>query len=203
MTVGRACKVLTLFLLLLCAGWIAGFVCYVDSVSSYVEPVIDESIEPTEAIVVLTGGSERLPAGLNLLRAGKAKKLLVSGVHPGIKLGSLLAHEQADAELKECCIVLGHEADNTLGNAVEASAFMRQEHFSSLRLVTANYHMARSLLLFGDAMPSIKIIPHPVLPDSVDMDFWWRKPGTLSLLSFEYTKLIFAWVRSLVGVDYA
>jgi len=197
MTFARFACVCALTLLLLLIGGGAGFLCFVQTVSAYNEPAINDQLEATEAVVVLTGGSERLSVGLNVLRAGKAQKLLISGVHPGVKVGAVLAHDQTDDSLKECCIVLGHEADNTIGNANETLAFMRAQGFHSLRLVTANYHMPRSLSLFSREMPDIKIIPTPVAPDSVDLSSWWHRSGTLSLLAVEYTKFLFAWVRQL------
>ena len=44
----------------------------------------------TDAIVVLTGGSLRLPSGIALLREGKGDKLFVSGVNQGVNLEDLL-----------------------------------------------------------------------------------------------------------------
>ena len=41
---------------------------------------------PTDAVVVLTGGPLRVQAGLAVLEAGQARKLLVSGVHPSVEI---------------------------------------------------------------------------------------------------------------------
>src|ERR1700736_5683632 len=86
--------------------------------------------------------------------------------------GSQGAHEWA-----HCCVVLGHRAVDTLGNAGETAQWMRQQGFHSLRLVTAWYHMRRSLLEFELAMPEIEIVPHPVFPDQVAHEHWWARPG--------------------------
>lgn len=177
--------------ILLAAVWLAGFFLFVGRVTAYSEPVIDEEIVATDAVVVLTGGSERLAAGLNLLRAGKAKKLLVSGVYPAVKTGELLRREELSQELIDCCVVLGRAADNTFGNATETEAFLKKEGFRTLRLVTAHYHMPRSLYLFNKMMPAVRIYLYPVSPDSVALDFWWRSPGTLSLLAYEYCKYLY------------
>ena len=68
---------------------------------------------PTDAIVVLTGGRLRLESGLALLADGKAKKLFISGVNPRVERDVLLRSLGPAAEREACCIVLGHEADNT------------------------------------------------------------------------------------------
>ncbi|MGH7123420.1 MAG: YdcF family protein, partial [Stellaceae bacterium] len=125
---------------------------------------VDDTDTATDAIVVLTGGSQRVQTGLQLLTAGKAKKLFVSGVYHGTDVTALLHAQSQSPDAVQCCIVLGHAADNTYGNALETAAWMRQEGYRSLRLVTANYHMRRAQLEFARAMPEARIIPHPVFP---------------------------------------
>jgi uncharacterized SAM-binding protein YcdF (DUF218 family) len=150
---------------------------------------------PTDAIVVLTGGSERLDAGLFLLRRKMARKLFVSGVYRSVDVTELLRLSRQKPEELECCVVLGHTADNTAGNAVETAAWMRAEGYHSLRLVTANYHMRRSLAEFRHAMPDAVIVPHPVFPDKVKQGQWWLWPGTAHLIALEYTKYLAAQLR--------
>lgn len=149
----------------------------------------------TDAIVVLTGGAERIDTGLALLAEGRAGKLFVSGVYRGVDVALLLRlARNAPADL-ECCIVLGYEADNTEGNARETATWMQAERFGSLRLVTASYHMPRSLLEFRAAMPEIVLVPHPVHPARFRLDDWWRFPGTASLILAEYHKYLLARAR--------
>ena len=152
--------------------------------------------EPTDAIVVLTGGPLRLKEGLTLLSEARGKKLFVSGVNPDVDMGELLrVAGQAPAEFA-CCVALGYAADNTAGNAVETRKWMDEEGYRSLRLVTASYHMRRSLLEFHRAMPDIRIIPHPVFPDQFKRDEWWQWPGTLALIVQEYHKYLAALARA-------
>jgi len=128
--------------------WLGGFVWFVGS-SLWVR--VDRA-SPTDAIVVLTGGKMRLETGLELLEAGKAGKLFVSGVNPAVDRDTLLRALGPAAAREACCIVLGHTADNTVGNALETAVWMQQEGYRSLRLVTSWYHMHRSLLEFGRAI---------------------------------------------------
>ena len=173
------------------AAWMAGFIAFAADIPRR----LDDTTTRTDAIVVLTGGSERLPAGLALLRQGLGRKLFVSGVYHGIDVAELLRLARQTPNEVECCIVLGHAADNTQGNAVETAAWMRSEGFQSLRLVTGNYHMRRSLAEFRHVMPDIVIIPHPVFPDAVKRSRWWLWPGTAHLIASEYTKYLAAQVR--------
>jgi uncharacterized SAM-binding protein YcdF (DUF218 family) len=177
--------------LILALAWLAGLVWYAGCVPDQ----LNDSTTPTDAIVVLTGGSERLDAGLSLLRQGMGRKLFVSGVPRGVDLAQLLRQVHHTAGEAECCIVLGHAADNTLGNAAETTAWMHAEGYHSLRLVTSNYHMPRSLLEFRLAMPDAVVIPHPVFPEKVRQDQWWLWPGTAHLIASEYVKYLATWIR--------
>lgn len=172
-------------------AWAAGFFWFAVTMPNHV----DDPLRPTDAIVVLTGGSERLTTGLALLAEKKAKKLLVSGVYRGVEVAELLRLSRRTPDEVECCIVLGYTADNTLGNAAETAAWMTSEGFASLRLVTANYHMQRSLFEFRQAMPEVVVVPHPVFPDTVKQNEWWRWPGTAHLIATEYTKFLLAVAR--------
>jgi uncharacterized SAM-binding protein YcdF (DUF218 family) len=190
---------LTRLVLLLALAWVAGFFLFVARLPDHVET----PARHTDAIVVPTGGSERLVEGIRLLNHGLAGKLFVSGVNPDTRIVDLVASLPADAEkpsttLMTCCILLGHAADNTLGNAEETAAWMAAQGFHSLRLVTADYHMPRSLIEFRRAMPGMEIVVHPVFPD-LDRQQWWRSPHSASVLAGEYTKYLFALARSLVA----
>lgn len=151
----------------------------------------------SDAIVVLTGGSLRLQSGLQLLREGKGHKLFVSGVNQQVGLDELLRVSGNVANWASCCVALGHDADNTVGNARETAQWARRQGFRSLRLVTAWYHMPRSLLEFERAMPEIEIIAHPVFPEELKRDYWWLTSGTAALLVSEYVKFLGALLRPI------
>ncbi len=154
----------------------------------------------TDAIVVLTGGSLRVEEGLQLLAAGRAKKLFMSGVYRGVDVNELLHVSRQSPESLACCVVLGHEADNTTGNALETDQWMEAEGFHSLRLVTASYHMPRSILEFTRVMPDVEILPHPVFPEFLRQNPWWRTRNATLLLAGEYSKYLAALARPLMPV---
>ncbi len=148
-----------------------------------------------DAIVVLTGGGGHLRAGLDLLAAGRGGKLFVSGVYRGVEVEALLRLSQQSPRELECCIVLGYSADDTRGNAGETATWMASESYRSLWLVTANYHMQRSLLEFRRAMPEARIAAYPVAPAAVILESWWLWPGTAQLIVWEYCKYLIALAR--------
>lgn len=149
----------------------------------------------THAVVVLTGGAGRLAVGVDLLASGKAQKLFISGVHRGVDVAAILRLVKKQGPELACCMVLGHTADDTRGNAAETARWIKKEGFQSLRLVTANYHMRRSLLEFKRLMTGIKIIPHPVFPKGFKAEDWWFSWPSLRLVASEYVKYLIALVR--------
>jgi len=171
--------------------------CVVGFVWFAARPIPETQSKSTDAIVVLTGGRMRLQSGIDLLRAGKGRKLFVSGVNQQVDLDELL-RISGNADWASCCTALGHDADNTLGNARETAQWMRQQGFRSLRLVTAWYHMPRSLLELDRAMPEIEIIAHPVFPDETSQEYWWASRSTVVLLASEYGKYLAALLRPVV-----
>lgn len=184
-------------LLLLYALWLGGLIWYAYDIPRE----IDDTSTVTDAVVVLTGGSGRVDVGLALLAERRAQKLLVTGVARDVDLDQLLrVSMRQDARNLRERITLGHEAGDTAGNARETAEWMAREGLSSLRLVTASYHMRRSLLEFHRAMPNARIVPHPVFPVGFRLAEWQRWPGTMSLLISEYSKYLVAAAAGALGI---
>ena len=178
-------------------GLIFAFVIWTAGLFSFASNIPTDVAEPdmkTDAIVVLTGGSGRLRAGLDLLMTHHAEQLFVSGVYRGVDVDQLLKIQKQRPEDVENRISLG-DAINTRENARETAEWMRDNNLSSLRLVTAAYHMPRSLLEFENVLADVKIAPNPVFPDHVKQSKWWAFPGTFALTVTEYNKFLLAWTR--------
>ena len=179
---------------LLAVMWTAGLFWFAATLET--EPELSD--RRTDAIVVLTGGSLRVDQGIELLSRGLAEKLFVSGVAQSVDVTQLLKVSREPPEDLTCCIALGYEADDTAGNARETAAWIQDQGYTSLRLVTAAYHMPRSLLEFRRTMPDVEILPHPVFPAHVKQEDWWRWPGSTNLLVSEYSKYLIARFRALL-----
>jgi uncharacterized SAM-binding protein YcdF (DUF218 family) len=182
-----------LLLLAVAVMWLAGLAWFVTT--GLIQP--PDASAKTDAIVVLTGGRLRLEAGLQLLAAGKGSKLFVSGVNQQVDRENLLRSFGPLPDGVKCCIVLGREADNTFGNARETAGWMREEGYRSLRLVTSWYHMRRSMLEFGRALPEARIVAHPVFAQHPDTERLWGWHGAILVVFEEYNKYLATWVRPL------
>jgi uncharacterized SAM-binding protein YcdF (DUF218 family) len=178
-------------LLALLLAWAAGFAWFAGKMPVTVP---DSDVE-TDAIVVLTGGSERVRTGFELLEKRQVKALFISGVDRGINVAELLRVFGFASRGLEGSIMLGYDAGDTAENARETAQWMQKNSYHSLRLVTASYHMQRSLLELGRWLPEARIIPHPVFPASFKHKSWWRRPETTALLLGEYNKYLLALLR--------
>jgi uncharacterized SAM-binding protein YcdF (DUF218 family) len=171
-------------LALLFGLWLAGFAIFLGMVFTAAPP---NPMPIADGIVALTGGDGRVSTGLALLAARDAPRLLISGAGRGTYLGDFTADDAAAATHYASAITLGHMADTTHGNAVEASDWVHAHHMRSLIIVTADYHMPRAMLEMQKALPGVTLIPAPVRPPAM------RKLAslpTLRLLAGEYTKYL-------------
>jgi uncharacterized SAM-binding protein YcdF (DUF218 family) len=152
-----------------------------------------EKVAHADGIVALTGGDARLDTAVSLLEHGAGKRLLITGVHPAITKPEIkqLAH---GGRKFDCCADLDFAAEDTRGNAAEAAGWVKAHRYKSLILVTANYHMPRSLAEFSADMPGVRLEPYPVEPEGVDFAAWWRDAHTIRLLQVEYVKYLASFV---------
>jgi len=183
-------RILTGILVICGVSWSLGLVQFTTTIPKE----ISNDLARTDAIVVLTGGSERITTGVYLLANGLADKLFISGVGAPVSPLDLISEEFKSPDVIAAKITLGKMAEDTPGNALETRQWVTSEKISSIRVVTAAYHMPRSLRELEYAMPEIMIIPHPVFPIQVK-EKWWRHPGTASLVASEYTKFLFSGAR--------
>ncbi|MES2729408.1 MAG: YdcF family protein [Pseudomonadota bacterium] len=151
-----------------------------------------------DAAVVLTGGGQRIESGLALLEKGIVPKILISGVHPRATLPQLLEQQKLTlAQEFHPAIVLGRQATDTVGNATEASDWIKNEHIQTVILVTATYHMPRAMYEFKMTAPQVHLTPYAVVPNDYTPQhrkFWW-------LALTEYNKLILRWTRHTLMAD--
>lgn len=148
-----------------------------------------------DGIVALTGGEQRIEAAVTLLAEGKGKRLLISGLHPETLRADVAARAGA-SPFMDCCIDLDWIAQNTEGNAGAAAQWARDNGFSRIIVVTANYHMPRAILELEAAMPETDWEPYPVVPEVIANEDWWQDADAMRLLGSEYMKLIAAGARA-------
>ena len=177
---------------------VVGFFRFADQIAKATTPADPRA----DAIVVLTGAPTRIDQALRLLAEGRAGRLLISGVNPNVTaedLANLVGSHLRDQFA--CCVDLGRKAVDTVGNAAETQSWVAERGFTSLIVVTSNYHMPRSLTELSGAMPEVVLIPFPVSNPELHFSAWWKDPATFTLLVREYGKYLGAKARQQLPVE--
>lgn len=148
-----------------------------------------------DGIVVLTGAAARILAGAELLKQGHGKRLLISGVNRITTKTDVERLSGLDHKTFTCCVDLGYEALDTVGNADETRTWANANGYHKLLVVTSSYHMPRALAELALAMPDVELIPHTITPRSFPDSGWWLSVQTTRVLLSEYLKYLPAVAR--------
>ena len=182
--------------------WTGGLVAFVHNI-----PVASHAPNTkTDAIVVLTGGDLRVAYGFRKLEEGAAGTLFISGVGEGVKRKELLAAFASPALRRALAaeperLALDYAASDTQSNAIETAKFIHERGYKSIRLVTAGYHMPRSLLECQLLMPQVAIVADPVSPEAFRRDRWWQHETTRRIILSEFHKFWLVRVRAWSGQE--
>lgn len=172
---------------------LSGFAASVRDLSQAPEP------RAADAIVVLTGGSQRISEALEMLQSGKGRRLLISGVNEGVTAGTLAGVSAVDMDTFACCVDLDYRARNTVGNAFEIRRWAAERGYRSLIVVTSAYHMPRTLTEITAAAPDLAVSARPVATPGLDLRRWWADRETARLLAGEYLKYMVSALRVRLG----
>jgi uncharacterized SAM-binding protein YcdF (DUF218 family) len=176
----------------------AGFLVFISALARHERMPADRA----DGIVALTGGAQRIGDAIDLLAGGYGRRLLITGVNERTSRDEIARLNPTQRALIACCVDLDYRARNTIGNAIETRRWMRAHRFSTVAVVTSNYHMPRTLIELDHALQdSDRILPHPVVTETFDADRWWQNPPAARLLASEYVKFLASWVRTRFEAD--
>ena len=144
----------------------------------------------TDAIVVPTGGPGRIDRGLDLLRRHQAKRMLVTGVGAGVREVDFAREFKVSPKLLTCCVDLGRDAVDTRSNADETAQWLQMRGFTTVRLVSSDWHLRRASMELRAAVGQRVV----VVGDGVA-----GSPRLLTVVS-EYNKLLLRRVALWVGL---
>lgn len=172
--------------------WLGGFLIFIASVYFMAPPT---PLPQLDAAIILTGGTNRVDQGLNLLAQKNVHLILITGVHRGVKKSDLIRIWPGDpAAIHEEDITLGYEAGNTIGNALEAMEWIKNRQIGSAYIITANYHTPRAMLELRHAVPSVRLVAYPVNPNGFD----WREKLFWKTNIIEYHKVLISLYRVII-----
>ena len=171
--------------------WIYGFIRFGQEINNYAAG----SNEHTDAIVVLTGGRNRISEAVRLLNDNMADHLFISGVEKHTTMADIAGSLKTEINNPEK-VELGYKATNTIENAREIKEWIEKNNIKSVRLITSNYHTPRSLAELKAYKLPLEIISTPVYSEKV-ASHWWQSWGTFRLIFGEYNKYLVVIFRNL------
>jgi uncharacterized SAM-binding protein YcdF (DUF218 family) len=166
-------------------GWALGFLWFVVALPRPLETRVI-----TDAVIVPTGGPGRIAHGLEVIQAGQAKKMLVSGVDPEVRPQEFAAQFRVTPREMACCVTLGYAAVDTRSNAAETAKWVAQNEVRSLRLVTTDWHMRRTAGELDRTLPEHVTVVRDAVPSQPN----------LRTLFLEYHKLLASRAAGLIDL---
>ncbi len=156
-------------------AYLFGFLWFVFFMPS---PASDE--RRTDAVVVLTGGENRIARAIDILEAGVSPRLFVAGVDKKVRPSEFAAEYHVSSGLMSCCVTLDFKSTDTISNASEAAFWLAAKRVRTVRLVTSDWHMRRAALELARLAPSNLAIITDAVPSRPSFE----------ILVLEYNKLL-------------
>ncbi|WP_411287489.1 YdcF family protein [Phenylobacterium sp.] len=177
-----------LVLVLIWLSGLAAFAARVQQSTPAVRPVL------ADGIVALTGvnSDQRIGAAVSLLEDGLAQRVLVSGVNREASREDIRTLSGTVRRLYDCCVDLGFNAADTVGNARETDEWAKAMRYRRLIVVTSDYHMPRAMLELRAVHdgPDEDLQAYAVPTESLKAKRWWRSPRATRLMVMEYSKYL-------------
>ena len=153
------------------------------------------NINNIDGIVVLTGDQFRIAKGIELLKRNPNKKLLISGVNKNINPVDIMKEFPSSINFFQCCIDIGKDAKNTFENIIETFEWMKSNEFTSIIIVTSDYHLPRVKLEINRFIDNQQIFYEAVKTNESDSIIRLKK------ITLEYIKYIRTFLSIKIGIN--
>lgn len=170
--------------------------------------VVDDPVEPVDAVVVLAFEAQRMEHAVTLLKRGVAPRAIFhfspefndtffarAGVDP-----KSLAQAALAAELEGRKVEVFHleGCTSTFEEAQAACAVLKRWGVRRVAIVTTAWHMRRARWCFrrADETGSVSWLcfPYPLAADGMEREAWWRREKELKWVVNEWIKMaLYLW----------
>lgn len=185
-------RFLRVTILLVVLGWMTGFASYVHLIHNYANDFSDTKLN---AIIVLTGGGQRIERGLELLNEDHAEHLYITGVDPRVSTEALLDARGTNLGHLKDKVTLGTMAIDTVSNAQEIKNWIVDGGINNVYLVTSHYHMPRAMNEVVLVNPELHIHPQTVVSQNIN----YFSFGTWRLMFIEFHKYIYSSIKLFIS----
>jgi uncharacterized SAM-binding protein YcdF (DUF218 family) len=154
--------------------------------------VIDEPAERADAIIVLSDDNfygDRATRAAELSRQQVAPVVVASGrrLRPNAGIAELTAHDLVERGVpKDKILPFAHNSGDTIGEAEVLANLAKEKHWSSVIIVTSNYHTRRVRYIFDKIFPAqIAVSVASARDADFDPEHWWEKRKSTALFGHE------------------
>ena len=161
--------------------------------------IVDETLDHADAIIVLSDDNfyaDRVTRAAELMRDGKAPLVVASGrrLRPYAGIAELMQHDLIERGVpKEKIIVFPHDADSTREEAEALTNFVAEKKWSTVLLVTSNYHTRRARYVFRKVFPAnVQLAVASARDGDFDPQQWWEKRKSLRYFAREFLGMMVA-----------
>ncbi|HZC66069.1 MAG TPA: YdcF family protein [Candidatus Dormibacteraeota bacterium] len=161
--------------------------------------IVDETFDHADAIIVLSDDNfyaDRVTRAAELMRDGKAPIVVASGrrLRPYAGIAELMQHDLIERGVpKEKIVVFAHDGDSTRDEAEALTNLIAEKKWTTVMLVTSNYHTRRARYIFRKVFPSnVRLVVVSARDGDFDAQQWWQKRKSLRYFSREFFGMIVA-----------
>ena len=158
--------------------------------------VHSDTLEPAEAIIVLSGSStgNRIEAGVILFQKGLGKIIIISGekIYPGYQTHSLMKNHAINLGVPaDKIIASGIEGEiSTWGEGIHNLQKLNENKFKSFILVTSAFHTNRAHAVYEKLINHLgydfKFMVYPAKDNRIPINDWWKSRRGRKHIFLEY-----------------
>jgi uncharacterized SAM-binding protein YcdF (DUF218 family) len=161
--------------------------------------IVEDPLQHAAALIVLSDDNfyaDRATRAAELFREGDAPLVVASGrrLRPTAGIAELMEHDLIERGVPKGRIIrFPQDADNTLEEAQALARFVADHHWSSVIVVTSNYHTRRARYIFRHVFPQdIAVFVASARDADFDPQQWWMKRKYIKELTREFAGMLVA-----------
>lgn len=163
-------------------------------IGQYLSP--SDNLARADAIVVVSGDSDRMKQAIDLYRKGYAPKLILSGAaKDGLASNALAMHiEASQSGVPNEAVIMEEKANNTYENALYTKEIATSRGMKNIILVTSPYHQRRVYETFKNVFngSDVRLQNSPSIYSSWKPNDWWNTERELHLTQEESIKVLWS-----------
>jgi uncharacterized SAM-binding protein YcdF (DUF218 family) len=159
--------------------------------------VIDEPAQRADAVIVLGDDNfyaDRATRAAELSRQQVAPVVVASGrrLRPSAGIAELMEHDLVERGVpKDKVARFAHDSSDTIGEAEALANLAKEKHWSSVIIVTSNYHARRVRYIFEKVFPpEIAVSVAGARDGDFDPERWWEKRKATALFGHEILGMV-------------